>query len=440
MKKLAPGVVIAGKYRIDAPLSSGGMGSLWVAHHLHLDNKVAIKFLHRELASEEELRMRFAQEARAAARITSRHVVKVMDSGIDDDVPYMVMELLNGEDLRTRLERCQRLPLGEALRYLTQIVEALGEAHEIGIIHRDIKPENIFLVSDREGESVKILDFGIAKWSRDIRTATGIPIGTLGYMSPEQVRGQKDLDARSDIWSLAVVLFEMVVGKPVFSLTGDIDAGIRMILLDPIPRIATAAPDLAPALDPFFARALSRDRSHRFQSASELLGAFAEIVRASSPLGPPDHQRSPAAPAEGGAPLTATPTGGIDAYAQTRPLWRGASPQADPRPERTAEQGATLPLALVKRSVNYHGNGARAPADQKAGEAAGAAALLNTVPLQPTPNKDNHRDQAANEGVGAIGRTVPIPNDKGRRPVAAIAVITLLLGGAIIYIAVLFIR
>jgi serine/threonine-protein kinase len=439
VKKPAPGVVIAGKYRIDTPLSSGGMGSVWVAHHIHLDNKVAIKFLHPELASEEELRMRFVQEAKAAARITSRYAVKVMDFGSEDDVPYMAMELLKGEDLRTRLERCQSLPLPEALRYLTQITEALEEAHEIGIIHRDIKPENIFLVSHREGESVKILDFGIAKWSQDIRTATGIPIGTLGYMSPEQVRGQKDVDARSDLWSLAVVLFEMVAGKPVFGLSGDIDAGIRMILLAPIPRITSVAPELPAALDPFFARALSRDRSQRFPSASELLGAFAQIVQASSPIRPPARQ-SPAASAQAGATLTAAPGGRVDELAPTRPLWGGAGPQPSPGAERTAEQGATLPLVLVKKAVYNHGNGAAALPDPRAEKTVGTVALPDAAPLRALPKDSGPRDEAANEGRSAAGQAVHMPNKRRRGSGAAVAIIALLAGGAVISIALFLIR
>ena len=412
---------------------------MWVAHHLHLDISVAIKFLHRELAFEEELRMRFAQEAKAAARIKNRHVVNVMDYGIDDDVPYMTMELLNGEDLRTRLERRQSLPLQESLRYLAQAVEGLGEAHKIGIIHRDIKPENIFIVSERNEELVKILDFGIAKWSHEIRTATGIPIGTLGYMSPEQVRGQKDLDARSDIWSLAVVLFEMVAGRPVFGLTGDVDAGIRMILMDPIPRITTVAPALPAALDPFFARALSRDRSQRFQSASELLDAFAEIVRASSSHRSPDILPALAALPERHAALGAAPTGNVDPLVQTHPLWGGSHPPPGTAPGRAAEQGATMPLALVKRAIHNHGNGATAQTGSNVGDAASAAALAHTVPLRPGVEKEHYQDQAANGG-GAASAAVYRPPGKGRTPAALIAVIALLAGGAMILVMLVIMK
>jgi len=388
----APDVVVAGKYLIESQLSEGGMGSLWVARHLDLDVKVAIKFLHPELVSDEVLRKRFAQEAKAAARINNRHVVDVKDHGIDDDLPYITMELLSGEDLRARLTRRGRLHPGEALHYLTQIVRALDDAHKLGIVHRDLKPENIFIARYGDDEIVKILDFGIAKWSLDIRTASGAIIGTLSYMSPEQVRGLKDLDARSDLWSLAVVLFEMITGNRIFTASTDIGASIKSIVTDPIPSVTSLAPELPAALDQFFFRALSRDRSKRYQNAPDLLDAFAEIVKSQPALPPPTHPQGQAAPPGARAePPGAQSNGEFNPLVPTLP-WPAFERKAG-EPPHTDAYGATMPLHLVKRSP-----AAPAPAEPPR-EAGGGAKPMGPSIVQSPPAIP--RDAAAPEALPA---------------------------------------
>jgi hypothetical protein len=288
VKQPAPDLIVAGKYCLDRQLASGGMGSVWVARHLDLDLDVAIKFMDPDCASDEG-RIRFELEAKAAAHLQSPYVVNVLDYGVDDDLPYIVMELLNGEDLEDRLQREGRISLEDAQKILTQASKALRRAQEIGVVHRDIKPHNLFLAKgDDNEETLKILDFGIAKETGPALvgegTNTGHIVGSPNYMSPEHVRGARDIDSRSDLWSLGVVLFQAVTGRLPFpgDVVGDV---IGMILADPIPRATEIAPDLPPAVDDFFFKALARDRSLRFQSAREMADAFNEIVRTSIPPG-----------------------------------------------------------------------------------------------------------------------------------------------------------
>lgn len=376
------------------------MGSLWIAHHIDLDLRVAIKFLHPELVSDEVLRKRFAQEAKAAARIKNRHVVDVRDHGIDDELPYITMELLSGEDLRARLTRRGRLHPEEALQLLNQMVSALDDAHKLGIVHRDLKPENIFLARDGADEIVKILDFGIAKWSIDIRTASGVVIGTLSYMSPEQVRGLKDLDARSDLWSLAVVLFEMLTGTRIFKASTDIGESIKSIVTDPIPPVTSLAPELPAALDQLFLRALSRDRSQRFQTAPELLKAFAAIVESAALTA---HHQGGALPDPPVEPSDARPTSNADALVSTLPLPAAGSQPAEPT--RTAAYAATIPLHLVKKSPAVP----HLAAERDAPERAAPKPMLPTLLKNPTGAARNSATPIAD------------PPERGRSRAALIA-------------------
>ena len=274
--QLAPGALIGGKYRIERPLAKGGMGSVWVARHEQLGSTVAIKFLDASFAASAAHRARFEREARAAASLKSPHVVHVGDYGFEGDAPYLVMELLEGEDLGQRLHRVGRMSLRDTAKVLVQVGKALRKAHEAGFAHRDLKPANLFIARIDDDEVVKILDFGIAKDQHAAAgeaTRTGEVIGSPHYMSPEQVRAEKDLDHRTDLWSLGIILFRMLTGSLPFP--GDqLGPVLAKILTDPLPVATQAAPDLPPAMDAFFARALARDKNQRFQSVQEMVDGY----------------------------------------------------------------------------------------------------------------------------------------------------------------------
>ncbi|WP_169796688.1 serine/threonine-protein kinase [Chondromyces crocatus] len=280
-----PGAVLAGKFQILDLLGRGGMGSVWRAQDLMLGRQVAIKFIRLVQELDEdvaaEARMRFEREARAAAQLRTRHVVQIYEYGFHEDIPYIVMEMLAGETLAQRLEDAGRLTPMQSARILDQAARALELAHHAGIVHRDLKPANIFLAREDNDEIIKILDFGVAQASGTgldgSQTATGRLVGSPFYMSPEQARGIRPLDGRSDLWSLAVILFRMVTGERAFS--GDsLGAVMVQILREPIPLPSRVLPELPPSMDAFFERAFSRDRDRRFQTAGEMAQAFSAIA------------------------------------------------------------------------------------------------------------------------------------------------------------------
>jgi serine/threonine protein kinase len=280
VQPLSQGLVIAERYRLERKLGAGGMGSVWLASDLSLDSTCAIKLVDPDKVGDEEVRVRFQREARAAAQIRSANVVDVFDHGLWQGVPFIVMEYLEGEDLGARLDRKGRLGLPETYDIVAQVSRALVRAHAMGIVHRDLKPENIFLVPGDDHEVAKVLDFGIAKLDqyslRDKTTKTGSFMGTPYYMSPEQARG-RNIDWRSDLWALGVIVFQCLTGKPPFEseALGDL---MGMILYDPIPRITDRDSSLPPEVEKFWERAINRDRELRFQSAKELADALAETA------------------------------------------------------------------------------------------------------------------------------------------------------------------
>jgi serine/threonine protein kinase len=274
--------LVAGKYQLLGMIGRGGMGSVWEGRHITLGTKVAIKFIEKEYAQSEEARSRFDNEARAAATIQSKHAIQIFDHGVTDDgKPYIVMEMLEGEPLDKRLERLGRMPLQETARVLSQVCRALNRAHERGIVHRDLKPENIFLVrtQDDDEDVAKVLDFGIAKirgpagQSLSNSTKTGAVLGTPYYMSPEQARGLRNIDHRTDLWSLGVIVFKCVTGVLPFEgeSLGDL---LVKICTTPLPVPSQVLPGLPPMFDAWFARALDRDPSKRFANAQELADAL----------------------------------------------------------------------------------------------------------------------------------------------------------------------
>jgi serine/threonine-protein kinase len=257
------------------------MGTVWVARHVELDVDVAIKFR----ASPDELDAsavdRFKREAQAAARLKSPHVVHIYDYGVDEGVPYIAMELLEGEDLGDLLDRVDYLPLERTAELVDQAARGLECAHEAHIVHRDIKPRNLFLARQRADEVLKILDFGIAKRKRgagdDGNTSANVILGSPNYMSPEQARGA-ELDASSDVWSLAAVAYRALTGVPPFVGQNSQDTVIK-ICTERAPDPTEHRADLPRAVDSLFERALARNPEERFASPSEFAGALAELAK-----------------------------------------------------------------------------------------------------------------------------------------------------------------
>jgi serine/threonine-protein kinase len=276
--KLAEGLRVAERFRLIRELGRGGMGSVWLAEHTGLEVHCAIKFIDRDGRDYEELCTRFEREAKAAAQLRSPNVVQILDYGVWQDVPYIAMEYLEGEDLAQRLDRVWVLAPGETCYLTSQVARALSKAHAAGIVHRDLKPENVFLAHDGDEETVKVLDFGIAKRPSteigDTGTKTGSLLGTPFYMSPEQARGVKAVDYRSDLWSLAVIVYQCLTGQLPFESEGLGDV-LAKIMYEPLPIPTRVKPDLPVTVDSWWQRAAAREPDHRFQTAKELADELA---------------------------------------------------------------------------------------------------------------------------------------------------------------------
>ena len=279
------GRVLNRRYRLVDELGRGGMGSVWRAHDLELDAPAAIKLIEPTLVDSPEALARFQREAKAAAAIRSTHVVQILGYGVDEGTPFIAMELMKGESLAKRLERSGRLPVELTLTVLTHVSRALALAHEQGIVHRDLKPDNIFLVREMDQCIAKVLDFGVAHYrggladSGGLKTKTGAILGTPYYMSPEQATG-KTVDRLSDIWSFGVIAAECITGARPFdadSLGGLFSA----ICIEPIP-VPSARAAVLPGFDAWFAQAVSRDKSLRFQSIAEAIDGLTFVCRGSS--------------------------------------------------------------------------------------------------------------------------------------------------------------
>jgi eukaryotic-like serine/threonine-protein kinase len=279
------GRIIADRYRLERPIGNGAMGEVWLAQDLRETREVAIKLIKPTFMDDADVKGRFLREAQIAARIRNAHIVRTFDHGVTEDGrPFLTMEYFVGTSLRERLGQDGSLSIAEAKRLLADLCAGLEQAHREGLVHRDLKPENILLIGGRDDEDVKILDFGVAKaigaFDAPVAgTGTGKLLGTPSYMSPEQVQGLRTVDHRTDLWALAVIVFECITGvrpfedKPLGRLFAHILAG-------PIPIPSIVAPEalFPPEVDAWMARALSCDPADRFASASELAAAFAKAT------------------------------------------------------------------------------------------------------------------------------------------------------------------
>lgn len=282
------GDVLAAKYRVEQVLGVGGMGVVVRAHHLYLDERVAIKFIRSEALSIPEVVARFVREARAAVKIRNEHVARVIDVGtLETGAPYMVMEFLEGVDLSTlKHAGGTLLPVPTAVDYVLQALEAIAEAHALGIIHRDLKPANLFLTHRADGSPIiKVLDFGISKVTSISGsstpelglTKTSATMGSPLYMSPEQMVSSRDVDVRTDIWAVGVILYELLSGQPPFS--GETLPQLCAAILQQQPRaIAEMRSDLPPGLEAIVQRCLDKSPQNRFANVGDLALALAPFA------------------------------------------------------------------------------------------------------------------------------------------------------------------
>ncbi len=284
MTPVASGHILAHKYRLEVLIGRGGMGSVWRAEHLGLNAPVAVKLLDAGgSALTPELLQRFYREARAAANIRSPHVVQILDHGVDEllGVPFIVMELMEGETLAQRLARAGRLDLADVAHVLTHVARALARAHEAGIVHRDLKPDNVFLVRNEDEVVAKVLDFGIAKaqahaLDKEGATRTGAVMGTAYYMSPEQISGTRDVDLSTDLWAFGVVACECLTGRRPFD--AETIGGLALkICAEPVPAPSSLGP-VPSGFDQWFFRIVNRDPTRRFTSAREAADALRLIL------------------------------------------------------------------------------------------------------------------------------------------------------------------
>ncbi|HJL14620.1 MAG TPA: serine/threonine-protein kinase, partial [Sandaracinaceae bacterium LLY-WYZ-13_1] len=354
------GRVIAARYRVLAMIGEGGMGAVYVAEHLGIGRKVALKRLHPELTADDKAVARFQREARAAAATGHEHIVEVLDLGYaEDGAPFLVMEYLRGRSLAQLLRAEGRLAPARACRMMGQVLAALAAVHERGIVHRDLKPDNILLTRrGGDAEFVKVLDFGISKMrpeegeaTLDL-TRTGVMLGTPFYMSPEQARGMKELDHRVDLFAAGVILYETLGGQLPFD-GENYHQLLQAILSGEHARIDELRPELDPALSAVVEKAIARSPDERFQTARDMLEALRPHGAEEPAKADPASEPRPTAASLGLAtppPLVRTTrSGSRGAAAATTPapaLARGATASAGhrfsrpgmPRPASTGER------------------------------------------------------------------------------------------------------
>jgi serine/threonine protein kinase len=287
---VAIGDVLAGKYKVESILGVGGMGIVVAARHIQLEQRVALKFLLPQAMQSPEAVERFQREARSAVRLHSEHVAKVTDVGmLDSGAPYMVMEFLDGADLSRVVQATGSISIEESVHFVLQACEAIAEAHSLGIIHRDLKPQNLFVTRRVDGRPlIKVLDFGISK---TIDTQSGLSLtrtssimGSPLYMSPEQMRSSKNVDVRSDIWALGVILYELLTGRVPFEAEAIPELCLKVVQ-DPVVPPRSLRAEVPDVLDAIVRKCLEKNPANRFQNVAELASAlepYSELARGSS--------------------------------------------------------------------------------------------------------------------------------------------------------------
>jgi len=422
MAEVEKGEILAGKYRVEKILGEGGMGFVVAATHIVLDEPVALKFMRAGAMGREDGAQRFLREARAAVKLKSEHVARVLDVGtLETGAPYIVMEHLEGADLAQVLAEGGVLPLGEAVDFILQACDAIAEAHLLGIIHRDLKPANLFVTRGRDGAPlIKVLDFGISKFNvlgdvPESVTNSRMLLGSPSYMSPEQMKSSRDVGPTTDVWSIGVILYEALTGRLPFRET-TMGALMAQVLTErpPMPPLEQCVPSELAAV---VARCLEKDPAHRYATVTELALALAPFAPASSGervsriLGMSGaSSRIPVPSSRSLSPLSATDHPSILGIASTQIDRTTQNPAAPPKPTRqlgvyaavaVAALGVAIGAFVGTRSMGAKGtdrasvtstvpaDGARtqpasAPPPGPADEASAQPASSSSVARQPT--------------------------------------------------------
>jgi len=472
---ITPGMVIAGRYRIVKQLGEGGVGAVYLAQHVHTDERLALKVLHNETLSDPTTIERFRTEARAPARIDSDHIVRVTDADVSPELngaPFLVMEYLRGRDLAGEAEARTHLHPKEVVLYLRQAARALDKAHALGIIHRDLKPENIFLTVREDGTPcIKLLDFGIAKLTGGAanamgahsKTKTGAVFGTPLYMAPEQARAQAHLiGPHTDVWALGLIAARLLLGFDYWQAETISDLVVQ-IVVDPIPPPSQKGSQFGPAFDAWFLRCCSREIPSRFHTAGDAITELAAalgvaegpqlVLEVSEILQRANAQQGTPAHTVAGAPLpmSSTPVGAatpmavtpIGAMPLSQPTAMGATVLAASTPSTVPQQMSTTQgssgnkgalyailavalLGVVGAAVFF---GARGGGEGAKGEPAAGGEVLPlplptdkpkaTVVEDPAPPVEPAASASAEPSAEPPAEEVPAPNDTVAAPVKA---------------------
>jgi len=438
---VAPGDVLAGKFRVERVLGAGGMGVVVAAHHLQLDEKVAIKFLLPSAVTKPDVLARFEREARAAVKIKSEHVARVIDVGrLETGAPYMVMEYLEGGDLRAWLKERGAMATEQAAEFVLQACEAIAEAHALGIVHRDLKPANLFCIRRADGLlSIKVLDFGISKLGAGMggsapeleMTSTGAVVGSPLYMSPEQLKSSKGVDARTDVWSLGVILYELVAGKPPFVAESITELAIEIATGTPKP-LRELKSDVSRGYEDVVARCMVKDRTQRIQNVAELALALRDFAPKRAAASVDRILRTMEA---AGTKLQVKPPSGMtqvafddtvsvdDVQAGTNASWAGTGTEKRRKERRRAWVGAVAAAGavvvvgagvLVVKSRVHEVSGApqaSAPAEGSAAASATGAALESASAVESATAAAS--PSAAPQPSAAASSATPPPRRRG---------------------------
>lgn len=406
--RLAQGDVVAGRFVVERLLGEGGMGVVVAARRLALDDRVALKLLRTETAGDPEAVARFVREGRSSARIRSEHVARVLEVGeAEGGAPYLVMELLEGEDLGSLVDRAGPLPIEFAAELVLQACSAIAEAHALGIVHRDVKPSNLFLTRRQDGSPlVKVLDFGISKSLEFDRpdfgmTQTQAVMGSPQYMAPEQMRSSRRADHRADIWSLGAVLYELLAGRPPYD-AATIAELFAMILRDPVPPLTSLRADVPAALQSLVEACLSKAPEDRPRSVPELARALQPFATKTAHSQAFDALQARAPIATGSLPRAIFET-------MREPTGFPSSTTRSDRGRtgllRWGLAGGSMGLALV--GLVLIGLAARRPPRPAAPLVQEPAPAASTMDVPPSPPAGPSVEASAAPGLGATASSAP---------------------------------